>query len=664
MQFYDFEVFKYDWLVVVIDPFEDSKTVIHNDRDALQKLYESHPDDIWVGFNNNNYDQYIFKGILLGLDPKDINDRIIKYGQNGWAISDGFRKIRMINYDVQANLPMADRWTGLKNIEGFMGFDIKETDVDFNIDRRLTDQELRLTKKYCTHDVEQTIKVFEARLEDFESMSGIIEAYPDMVSIADIGSTAARITAKVLGCYKHDWNDEFEFEIEPCLRIKKYAEVVEWFKEQQEDILGKLQACDELEKSGQGTPPDRQVIAKDFYKRSKRIDVAGVPHVFGFGGLHGAPKVAVHYGPEDGAGYHVDVNNYYPSYLIAHNRVTRSATNDNYAKIYQTRKALKVKQLEAAEAGDKDLAKEYKRQQLPYKKMLNALSGAMKDRTNPAYDPKMNNTMCINGQLMLLDLIEHLEDIDGFRLVQSNTDGLIIWLPDTDEAFEQMDDICYEWETRCSTHRCEIGLALDVIREIYQKDVNNYLWLTPDGDVETCGDYVKTTSAIDNDLPIVRRAVREYLAHKTPIEETIGQCNDLIEFQKIVKLNKGRGYDHVEWEHGEYSMVRETFNIRSKIEYIYTASNEIFDYKCFRVFASTDTRDGRILKCRGNGVKEKFANTPDHCFIYNDNLWHDTATAAKKRESLMNKLDRKYYEELVRKRLEEFGVARHLQNLS
>ena len=54
--------------------------------------------------------------------------------------------------------------------------------------------------------------------------------------------------------------------------------------------------------------------------------------------------------------------------------------------------------------------------------MLNALSGAMKDETNAAYDPRNNNCMCINGQLMLLDLIEHLEVVPGLELIQSNTD--------------------------------------------------------------------------------------------------------------------------------------------------------------------------------------------------------------------------------------------------
>ena len=155
--------------------------------------------------------------------------------------------------------------------------------------------------------------------------------------------------------------------------------------------------------------------------------------------------------------------------------LTLLGTNNNFKLVYDTRKAMKKKQVAAAKVGRKAEAKQWKKAQLPYKKMLNALSGAMKDETNAAYDPRNNNCMCINGQLMLLDLIEHLEVVPGLELIQSNTDGLIIWIPDTDEAFEMVDDICWEWEQRCSTEQCSILLELDNISEIYQKDVNNYL---------------------------------------------------------------------------------------------------------------------------------------------------------------------------------------------
>ena len=68
LNFYDFEVFSHDWLVVVINPIEKTKTVLVNDRDGLSRLYEERKDQIFVGYNNCHYDQYIFKGILLGLD--------------------------------------------------------------------------------------------------------------------------------------------------------------------------------------------------------------------------------------------------------------------------------------------------------------------------------------------------------------------------------------------------------------------------------------------------------------------------------------------------------------------------------------------------------------------------------------------------------------------
>ena len=38
--FYDFEVFKWDWLVVLIDPIERTKTIIVNNREALKQNFD------------------------------------------------------------------------------------------------------------------------------------------------------------------------------------------------------------------------------------------------------------------------------------------------------------------------------------------------------------------------------------------------------------------------------------------------------------------------------------------------------------------------------------------------------------------------------------------------------------------------------------------------
>lgn len=584
MIFYDFEVYLHDWLVVIYDMNTQKKHVIVNDDKELTHFYETHKNDIWVGYNNINYDQYILKAILLGMNPKTVNDQIIIDGLKGWQISKEFSKIQMYNYDT-----VGTQRIGLKTLEGFMGNDIKETDVPFDLDRPLTDAEIAETVKYCTHDVEQTIEVFLKKQNDFKSMMHIVKEFN--LGLAHIGDTGAKVTATVLGCIHNDYKDEFDVKILPCIQIKKYKEVINWYKEQ-------------LDKK------DSYI-----YNTFKCVDVAGVPHIFAFGGLHGAPSQPIH---RKGAIYHVDVNNYYPSMLIAHDLVTRSATNDNYVKIYNTRKALKMKQLSAKTKEEKNL---YKSQQLPYKQMLNSLSGAMKDKFNPAYDPRNNNTMCINGQLMLLDLIEHLEVIDGFELIQSNTDGLIVKIPDTDSAFNQLDDICYDWEKRMSTDKCTIGLALDQISEIYQRDVNNYLWLDLDGSIgERKGGNVKELNDLDYDLPIVNEALVNYMAKKIPVEVTINSCNELIKFQKIVKLSS---------------------------HYSYVEHNGIkYTYKCYRVFASTNLNDGMIYKCGGaRGNNEKFANTPEHSFIDNSDV---------KNKTVPNKLDKSWYIELAKKRLDAF----------
>ena len=129
MIFYDFEVFKYDWLTVYIDPIKEEKHVIINDPEKLKALYEANNTAIWVGFNNKHYDQYIFKGILLGLNPKEINDYIIVLGNEGWQFSKAFNQIPMINYDVMPNPPI-----GLKTLEAFLGSNIKETEVPFDLE--------------------------------------------------------------------------------------------------------------------------------------------------------------------------------------------------------------------------------------------------------------------------------------------------------------------------------------------------------------------------------------------------------------------------------------------------------------------------------------------------------------------------------------------------
>lgn len=567
LNFYDFEVFKYDWCVTFINLYEKSKVTIVNDKEKLEKYYEAHKNEIWIGYNNNHYDQYIMKAILCGFNPKEVNDFIIAQGKQGWQYSSLFRKIQMYNYDVMYR---NDR--GLKSLEGFMGNNIKETSVPFDLDRPLTDEEIEETIKYNVHDVEQTIEVFFERKDDFDAQIGLIKMFK--LPLSNISRTKSQLSAIILEAQRprESRNDEFDISFPNTLKVEKYTEVLDWY---------------------------RDVNNRD-YSKSLTIDVAGVETIFGWGGIHSAREKYC------GEGYFInmDVASLYPSLMIQYNLHSRNIKDPRkFVEIYETRLRYK--------AAKNPL-------QLPLKLLINATYGCFKDKNNQLYDPLMANNVCIYGQLLLLDLIEKLEPYA--EIIQSNTDGILIKMPngyDEDLWFNLIDDIVYEWEQR--TH---LTMEFDEYRKIYQKDVNNYIAVTPEGKHKSKGAYVKKLNRLDNDLPIVNNAMINYMVHGVPIEKTINECNDLIKFQKIVKLSG-------KFKHAIHN-------------------DQILGEKCFRVFASLDESDTYIGKQKPNNKTiEKFANTPDHCFIANTDVTKTKVPCS---------LDKQWYIDLANKRLNQFGV--------
>lgn len=577
LNFYDFEVFKEDWLVVIINPYEKSEVVIINDKEKLQEYYDAHKNQIWVGYNNNHYDQYILKAILCGFNPKEVNDFIIKEDKKGWQFSSLFRKFQMYNFDV-----MQRNDGGLKSLEGFMGSNIKETSIPFDIDRKLTESEIEETIKYCRHDVEQTIEVFLQRKDDLDVQLELIKEFN--LPLSFVTKTQTQLTAEILEAKSVRFGDDFNINFPEYLnRIKKYKYVVDWFKKFKTD---KILSDDQK---------------KEIYKQNLETEVAGVPHVFAWGGLHGAlPKYF-------GEGYflHIDVSQYYPSLMTGHNYFSRAASDEGKRRYEMMRKeSIRLKAFP-----------ELKKKRTGYKTCNNKAYGAMKDKYNKLFDPLNANNICITGQLALLLLIEMLEP--HCKLIQSNTDGLIVKLYSIDD-YELIDDICWEWEQL--TH---VKLAFDpIITRIYQKDVNNYLFVNEDGEIESKGAYVKSLSPLDFDLPIVNKAIVDYLIYDIPIEKTINECDALIMFQKIVKLS------------GKFKHV--------------VHNGKIFTEKCFRVFASTRDSDSYIGKQKeGNNTIEKFANTPEHCFIVNDDV---------KKATVGWRLDKEWYISMAKSRLKQFGV--------
>lgn len=567
--FYDFEVFKYDWLVVVMDMTAKKTHVIINSPEELEALYKANIKEIWVGFNSRHYDQYILKAILCGFDPKKVNDYIITKGNPGWKFSSLFRQFPLWNYDVMLNTDV-----GLKSFEGFMGNDIKETSVPFNIDRKLTPEEIAETVKYCKHDVEQTVQVFLKRTEEFNTMMYFIKHFG--LSMDYISKTKAQLAAEILGGNRKgtDFDDEFQFPILDCLHLNKYKHIAEWYAN-----------------------PENH----DYSKKQDKQIVAGVEHTFAWGGGHGAKAKY----SADGVFLIIDVTAYYPSLQKKYHFGYRVMNHpENFEFIHDSNIAYKRK-------GDKKARQ-------PFKIMDNAISGQMKQKSSALYDPMSNNSICINGQLLLLDLVEHIEPY--CELIQNNTDGIIVKLKDYEHDFDVLDDVVYEWEQRT-------GMKMDFdtyIGTIYQKDVNNYLLIDrKTGAVKAKGGYVMKLNDLSYDLPIINKALVDYMIHGIPVRRTIMECQDLREFQLVSRIS-------------------------SKYTHILYGDKPIKE-KCIRVFASNNPADPGVKKVHAvRKTTAKLTNSPEHCFIFNDDV---------KGVPVPDKLDRQWYIDFANKRLSDFGVV-------
>ena len=487
---FDFEVFKFDWLVVFKDFSNDKYVVIINDKEKLRKYIEEHKNNLLIGFNNTHYDNFILKGILLDKDPYYISSIIIgKNSDNIWRCAN-WNEINILTYDVSFGLG----YSSLKENEAYLGIAIDECPISFYQEKPLSKLDMDLVIEYCKRDVDATQILFEKSVAKFETKLYLCNEFG--LDKTYLNKSDQEIIATILGAtHKYncvDENDPFDFS-QLNLKIKKYKSVIDYFSK----------------------PTNEQ--------EGFSCDICGVPHYFGIGGIHGAiPNFKY-----TGKIMNIDVASYYPSMMIAYNWFARSIPDDKkklYAKMKQDRIVLKKTNKKLSDA---------------YKLVLNTTYGCYKFQYCNLLDPRMANNICIGGQVMLVDLMENLEPY--CKLVQSNSDGIII-IPTNEEKILE---VVKDW-----ADRTKMKMEITYGDKIIQKDVNNYIMRTEDG-VKVVGAYVKQYKPKDlrRTMAIVDKALVEYFLNDVPIEDYINSNNDPFDYQIISKV--GKTYDRVFYDDGE-----------------------------------------------------------------------------------------------------------------
>jgi hypothetical protein len=577
---YDIEVFTHDWIVIFHSLETGEKEIFHNANYAVACFIDDNAPMVAGGYNSKNYDQWILKAIYHGADNatvKELNDFIVRDGMRGWNFLFLLHKTHPIkNFDLMDDLG-SGLFIRLKEIEGNLGMSIEESSVPFDIDRPLTEAEVNEVIKYCAHDVDATVRLYRER-KDYLSAKIKLGAMKGLGAGESLNLTNAKLTARYLDAKYYDRGDEFVYNAPGNLVIKKYPQVLDFFAN-----------------------IDRE------YKRNLNIDIAGAPHTIAWGGLHGALECHSEKRTETRKLTHLDVTSYYPSLMIVNGYLSRSAPDpEEFKAVYE-------KRIAAKSSGDKATAD-------ALKLVLNTTYGAMKNPYNALYDPRMANAVCISGQLYLVDLIEKLERVPNFRLIQSNTDGLIV---SYDEIFEEtIKSIVAEWSARTG-----FKMGFDELDQIVQKDVNNYVVRRADGTIDP-GDDLKGAYVVNygggdfknKSLVIVAKAVVAYLLDGVPPADTINACDEVWQFQMIAKA--GSTYDGVVWQCGDDDIPVQNVN---------------------RVYASSIEMLGTVYKLKTKeGRRDKIANLPERCIIDNAN------------ELSVTDIDKQFYIDMAQKRINDY----------
>lgn len=582
---YDCEVFSHDWIVVFKDKETGIFTVVHNDNEALRSCISE--DAIYIGFNSKHYDQYIIKGICADFSPqelKQLNDYIIN-GNQGWQypLLNGFY-FSFNNVDIRDD---TQQGLSLKAIEGHMGISIQETEVDFNLDRPLTQEELDQTIFYCKHDVDATEKLTDIR-KDYLKNKINLGRMAGLTDTKAMAMTNGKLTAAMLKATAQKHDDERQYVYPDNLRR-------EYIPQEVFDFFDRMY--------------DPNISDAEYFKSKLEISVGECPVTIGFGGIHGAiPNYfwSEQEDPEE-AIRNKDVGSYYPHLCTINGYTSRNIPSPQvYENVLDSR-------MKAKAAGDIATAN-------ALKLVCNTTYGCLLNQYNDLYDPLMGRSVCISGQLYLLELARHCyQEIPGLKIVQLNTDGIMVQC--RKEYLSQLDEICDEWQSRTG-----FELETDSVIKIAQKDVNNYVEIQEGGKAKAKGGYlvkgISTVGAfnINNSCCIVATALKEYFVNGTPVEETIENCNDIFQFQIIAKA--GAKYKEA------YHVVGDRKEQVQKVN---------------RVYATADTRYGKLFKVKAeDDTTAKIESLPEHCIIDNDN------------QLTIADVDKNFYIEMARKRVNDF----------
>lgn len=531
---YDIETTLSCFLVVLKD-FQSKKSVCYriskfrNDYNMLIKHWKSliERDYYFVGFNSLNFDSQIIEFILKKertySEIYDEAQRVINLPDEGkwehiiseWNLS--FKNIdlfKIYHYDNK------NRRTSLKWCEFSMRMNnIEEMPLPHDIS--YTEDEENLTEKYCEWDVEATEKLLEKSLDKIQLRFDIGNTYNLNLTNANDPKIGSEIFKKLL---EENLNRKISKErtYRPVINIGEI--ILDYIQFETVECKLLLDAFKKLKITGTSKPFEYS------------IKLGNITYYFGVGGIHGAIQ-GVHKPNENELFKSFDISSMYPNTGIQ-NRLYPQHLGEKFCDIYE--EVYKTRAI-AKKAGNKAVNE-------GLKLALNGSYGKSNDVYSFFYDPKYTMSITINGQLLLLMLIEKLY-LAGFQMKVANTDGCELIIPKRKE--QEYYKICKDWE-----NLTKYELEYFDYSVMYMRDVNNYIAVYTNGKIKRKGcfeiydDFVNMKAWNKNpSFLIIPLALQEYFVNGVDFRDFIKNHTNMYDFCGGIK--KKSDFDLIYLDAGE-----------------------------------------------------------------------------------------------------------------
>ncbi len=465
-----------------------------HEPDSPEKLraFAEQPDVTMIGFNSNSYDKHMVAGWVSGMDSgalKALSDDIITNRLSPWAVPKKYK----FNWAVRDHIDLievAPSFVGLKAYGARMHMKhLQDNPLKHDAEVQTAEQEADLLS-YCWNDVETTAELLKRLEPELLLRVQMSRQYGvDMRSKSD-AQMAEQMYISSMGLRRKE---------NPIPRSVTYPPPA--FLRYEDPQLTQI-----LQRVARETfyvnPLTGHVVLPDFLGKEQIRFGAGT-YQLGVGGIHSTHDSQIcHLAGDSHLMCDIDAASFYPSIILEHGFVPSGLGRpfvDEYRAIYTRRLAAKKAKDKVTDA--------------TLKIALNGTFGKLASRYSVLYAPDLMLAVTLTGQLTLLMLIEWLEAA-GAEALSANTDGIAI------KYRKELDPVIQETVERFS-QVSRFSFEFTPYRALAMKDVNNYFAVKPDRSLKVKGIYSPLTLKKNPTAQVSADAVGQWLAHGTPIEQTV-----------------------------------------------------------------------------------------------------------------------------------------------